>query len=107
MVPNATSVEAEVSPFYIASTSTATARRSHVLKQGDSFAVLDQYGDIQADGPAPEGLFFEDTRYLSRLVLSIDQLRPLLFPPPSAYRRFRRGPQGLTDARADWRRQRP
>jgi glycogen debranching enzyme len=70
--------EAEVSPFYIASTSAVTAPRSHVLKEADSFAVLDQFGDIQANGPAPEGLFFEDTRYLSRLVLSIDRLRPLL-----------------------------
>ena len=74
----AATAEADVSPFYIPSAAIASAQRSHVLKQGDSFAVLDQYGDIQADGPAPEGFFFEDTRYLSRLVLSIDGLRPML-----------------------------
>jgi glycogen debranching enzyme len=70
--------ETAVSPFYIPSTGGIATQHSHVLKQGDSFAVLDPYGDIQAVGPALEGLFFEDTRYLARLALTIDGLRPLL-----------------------------
>jgi glycogen debranching enzyme len=70
--------EPAVSPFYIPSTSAVATLHSHVLKQADSFAVLDDSGDIQASGAAPEGLFFEDTRYLARLALTIDGLRPLL-----------------------------
>jgi len=56
--------ETAVSPFYIPSTAAIATKHSHVLKQGDSFAVLDPFGDMQATGPALEGLFFEDTRYL-------------------------------------------
>jgi len=70
--------EAELSPFYISASATVGAPRSHVLKQGDGFAVLDQFGDMQAAKPAAEGLFFEDTRYLSHFVLSIDGERPML-----------------------------
>jgi glycogen debranching enzyme len=40
--------------------------------------VLDAFGQIQASGPAAEGLFFEDTRYLSRLAVAIDGATPLL-----------------------------
>ncbi len=49
-----------------------------MLKNGNSFAVLDAYGNAQAEGPAAEGLFFEDTRYLSRLVMTIDGKQPEL-----------------------------
>jgi len=67
-----------VSPFYIPATAAGSAVAPHVLKHGDCFAVLDRFGNAQATGPAAEGLFFEDTRYLSQLVLTIDGARPLL-----------------------------
>jgi glycogen debranching enzyme len=67
----------EVSPFYIPSTIASATQHPHVLKQGDSFAVLDRFGDMQATGPALEGMFFEDTRYLARLTLTVDGVRPL------------------------------
>ncbi len=50
----------------------------HVLKHGNCFAVLDDHGDAQAMGPALEGLFYEDTRYLSQLALVVDGARPML-----------------------------
>jgi glycogen debranching enzyme len=68
----------DVSPFYIPSTVAPATQYPHVLKQGDSFAVLDRFGDMQATGPALEGMFFEDTRYLARLALTVDGVRPLL-----------------------------
>jgi hypothetical protein len=40
--------------------------------------VLDEFGNAQATGPAAQGLFFEDTRYLAQLLLTIDGVRPLL-----------------------------
>jgi glycogen debranching enzyme len=55
-----------------------TAGNRHVLKNANSFAVFDEFGQIQASGPAAEGLFFEDTRYLSRLAMLINGARPLL-----------------------------
>jgi glycogen debranching enzyme len=68
-----------ISPFYIPATSSAVGiADTNVLKHGDSFAVLDRFGNAQATGPAAEGLFFEDTRYLSQLALTIDGMRPLL-----------------------------
>ena len=67
-----------LSPFYIPATQALAAYRPHVLKQDDCFAVLDAYGNAQATGPAAEGVFFEDTRHVSQLVLTIDGVRPLL-----------------------------
>ncbi|HEX3862802.1 MAG TPA: amylo-alpha-1,6-glucosidase [Stellaceae bacterium] len=49
-----------------------------MLKNANSFAVLDGLGEIQASGAAAEGLFFEDTRHLSRLAMAINGARPLL-----------------------------
>src|SRR5215469_878843 len=67
-----------VSPFRVPATAVVSTEGRRVLKHGDCFAVLDAMGNAQADGPAAEGLFFEDTRYLSRLVNSVGGLRPVL-----------------------------
>src|SRR5215203_5557104 len=48
------------------------------LKHGDAFAVLDTFGDIGTVEDTPEGLFYRDTRYLSRFELRIEGRRPLL-----------------------------
>ena len=52
--------------------------RPHSLKNGASFLVLDHFGDAQAMGAAAEGLFHDDTRFLSRSTLRLAGLRPLL-----------------------------
>ena len=70
--------EPRVSPFYIPATAPVSIQGRRVLKHGDCFALLDEFGSAQATGPGPEGLFFEDTRYLSQLHLTIDDQRPLL-----------------------------
>lgn len=64
--------------FYIPATSSLFERRPRTLKQGDTFAVFDHYGDIVPLERSPDGLFHEDTRYLSRLELQINGRRPLL-----------------------------
>jgi glycogen debranching enzyme len=69
--------EVTVGPFYIPSGATARLG-SRSLKFGDTFAVLDAFGDAAAAGPAAEGLFHDDTRHLSRFVLAIERERPLL-----------------------------
>jgi glycogen debranching enzyme len=81
MAPPTTGPHADgrASPTVTPATDSASpAPRRHVLKHGDCFAVLDAFGDVQATMPAAEGLFYEDTRYLSQLTLAIDGVRPLL-----------------------------
>jgi len=72
------SIEEVNSPYYIAATAAVATQRARVLKQGEAFAVLDDFGNAQATGPAAQGLFFEDTRYLGQLLLTVDGVRPLL-----------------------------
>jgi glycogen debranching enzyme len=64
-------------PFYIA-VSDAAVRERRTLKSGDTFVVMDSHGDIGASSGGPDGLFHCDTRYLSRLELTINELQPLL-----------------------------
>ena len=72
-------IDAEwTNPFAIAVTDTTPSYRPRVLKQGDTFLVVDPFGDAQARESRAEGLFHEDTRYLSYIALSVDGHRPLL-----------------------------
>src|SRR5207244_2589730 len=70
--------EPQVSPFYIPATDPDATRDRRVLKYADCFVVLDESGSIQAAGMAAEGLFFQDTRHLSQLMITIEGKRPLL-----------------------------
>jgi glycogen debranching enzyme len=54
----------------------ASSRRT--LKHGDSFAMFDEYGDVLAVEHSPTGLFHHDTRFLSRLVFTLEGHRPLV-----------------------------
>jgi glycogen debranching enzyme len=69
--------ESEQSPFYIASSGSPSRPRC-TLKQNDSFAILDNYGDIGISLDGAGGLFANDTRHLSRLALFINGREPLL-----------------------------
>jgi glycogen debranching enzyme len=72
-----TAPENAQSPFYIAAAG-GPSRPGCILKQNDSFAVLDNYGDIGCSNDAASGLYASDTRHLSRLALSINGQEPLL-----------------------------
>ena len=48
------------------------------LKYDDTFLVIDSHGDIGAAEGGPDGLFHNDTRFLSRLELTVNELQPLL-----------------------------
>jgi len=54
------------SPFYIPATAQATRPR-RALKHGDSFLVVDSHGDIGASAGGSDGLYHDDTRFLSLL----------------------------------------
>src|SRR6266496_2803978 len=64
--------------FYIRSSSARVDVRTRVLKQGDTFAVFDRFGDIETFGTGELGLYYQDTRFLSRLTLRLGKDRPLL-----------------------------
>ena len=64
--------------FYIRSSSARVDVRTRVLKQGDMFAVFDRFGDVETFGTGELGLFYQDTRFLSRLTLKLGKDRPLL-----------------------------
>jgi glycogen debranching enzyme len=64
--------------FYIASTG-PESRPRRTLKHGDTFIVVDTYGDIGALADNnPDGLFHADTRHLSRFELLVNDHHPLL-----------------------------
>ena len=64
--------------FYIPATSSLLERRPRTLKHGDTFGVFDHYGDIIWAEGNPEGLYHNDTRYLSGLQILINNCKPLL-----------------------------
>src|SRR5262245_5941668 len=76
--PRTTADAVEADPFYIRTPASFARERDLVLKQGDTFAVFDQFGDIRPIGLAEEGLYHEGTRFLSRLSLRFGRQRPLL-----------------------------
>ena len=65
---------------YVLATSSHVDDRIRILKHGDTFAVFDRYGDIKTIvGHGEQGIFHQDTRYLSRLELLLNAgQRPLL-----------------------------
>jgi glycogen debranching enzyme len=63
--------------WYVAATSASVEEQPQVLKNGETFAMFDRFGDIQALVPGKEGVYHNDTRYLSHQELTIDGVRPL------------------------------
>ncbi len=68
----------ELPRHYIEIEGSLVQRALLTLKDGDAFAVFDNYGDIGVIGTGPEGLYFNDTRFLSRYELRFEGKRPLL-----------------------------
>jgi glycogen debranching enzyme len=66
------------SDHYVEAHTSLVERSLRTLKEGDAFAVLDTHGDCGTVRDSPEGLFFRDTRYLSRFELRLEGRRPLL-----------------------------
>jgi glycogen debranching enzyme len=63
--------------WYVAATSARTDEAPQVLKHDRTFLLLDRFGDMQVLGPGEQGLYHDDTRFLSYQQLSIDGARPL------------------------------
>jgi glycogen debranching enzyme len=76
--PIGEAVEVRPEEHYIEADRSLVDRPLRTLKHGDLFGVFSIDGDIGAAGKGPEGLFFRDTRFLSRLELRIGGAWPLL-----------------------------
>ena len=63
---------------YILATSPRLETRTLTLKDGDSFAVLDRYGDTTPIGRGEQGIYHRGTRVLSHHEFRLDRQRPLL-----------------------------
>ena len=64
--------------FEISVSESLQERRLRAMKHGDTFAVFDHGGDALGWPGEPEGVFHQDTRYLSHFQLMIDRRRPVL-----------------------------
>ncbi len=64
--------------FYILATDSSAEDPKRVLKQGETFAVFDLHGDIQASGVCQDGIYHDGTRFLSHLLLKLGPTRPFL-----------------------------
>ena len=78
MASQARHSDATAPQFAIAVSATVQERRTRTLKNGDSFAVFDQRGDMGGKPGNPEGFYHRDTRMLSQLRLLLAEERPLL-----------------------------
>ncbi|MGU3493093.1 glycogen debranching N-terminal domain-containing protein [Xanthobacteraceae bacterium A53D] len=64
-------------PLFEISSHGPPARPRGTLKQGDTFAVFDLYGDMGVSPGTPDGLYHADTRHLSHWSLRIEGMEPL------------------------------
>ncbi len=66
----------EGDPHHLLAPSGVADDRTRVLKHGDTFAVFDHFGHFQPGGLGEQGLYFQGTRYLSRLAIDLDDRPP-------------------------------
>jgi glycogen debranching enzyme len=64
--------------YYVRATSSLADDRTRVLKYGKTFAVFDRFGDLEALGPVQFGIFYAETRHLSRFTLRLNGREPML-----------------------------
>ena len=65
-------------PHQVVTADVPTAERTLTLRHDDCFGLFNEIGDIDAEARSEAGLYRGGVRYLSRLTLTINGLRPLL-----------------------------
>src|SRR5215469_6516911 len=78
MVVQIPKTELEESQFRIEAKGAFREPLTRTLKHDNTFAVLDAFGDMVGEPGSPDGLYHDDTRFLSRLELLLNGDRPLL-----------------------------
>jgi glycogen debranching enzyme len=64
--------------YHIEATTSLVGRTLRTLKHDDLFGVFDQIGDVHGGGDGPDGLYYQDTRFLSFLSLWLGGQAPLM-----------------------------
>lgn len=64
--------------FYTPVASPLLVKRPRTLKHGDTFSVFNHLGDVAPGEQSPEGLYHNDTRYLSGFQFLINGEQPIL-----------------------------
>ncbi len=64
--------------YHIEATRSLVDRTLRTLKHDDLFGVFDKQGDCQGARDAPDGLYYQDTRFLSGFSLKLGGMPPLL-----------------------------
>ncbi len=64
--------------WYIRASSSMVDLQTRVLKNGESFAIFDKFGDIQRIGIGEQGFFCDGTRHLSYFEMLVNKRRPML-----------------------------
>ena len=64
--------------YHIEASRSLVDRPLRILKHDDLFGVFNQHGDLPGDVQGAEGLYFQDMRFLSRLMLRLGRMSPLL-----------------------------
>src|SRR5260370_33260658 len=67
--------------FYIHARSSLVEIQTRVLMRGDVFAVFDRSGDLWPLGLGGHGLFYNDSRHLSKSILRLGNTSLLLLSP--------------------------
>ncbi|MFL6572456.1 MAG: glycogen debranching N-terminal domain-containing protein [Burkholderiales bacterium] len=78
MTPEKGLERAAAGPVMVPGVVSLAASSRRTLKHGDSFAMFDEFGDIVEVEHSPAGLFHFDTRFLSRLLFTLEGHRPLV-----------------------------
>jgi glycogen debranching enzyme len=66
-----------IDQFSVLATTSLQEERTFKLKYGDSFAILNKYGDILPFKKSVQGIFYEGTRFLSDFQMRIQGQKPL------------------------------
>ena len=64
--------------YYVRATTGTADELIRILKHGETFAVLSRFGDVDGTGFGQMGVFYRETRHLSRLAVHLDDASPLL-----------------------------
>jgi glycogen debranching enzyme len=63
--------------WYVSVAAARADNNPYVVKSDDSFALFDRFGDIRDWGAGQQGLYHDDTRFLSWQELTINGVRPM------------------------------
>jgi glycogen debranching enzyme len=64
--------------YYILATSPLADTQTRVLKQGETFAIFDLYGDVRPIGSSEQGMYHLGTRHVSGSSFTLNGQRPLI-----------------------------